>query len=99
MPHKKKRKTFIMSDSYRVLLIEDCANDAFFNLRALEGGGMKVQFERVQTTAQLKTVLVEKTWDFILSDHCLPGFNSFAALELYKSGGLDIPFIVVSGLI
>jgi len=88
-----------MTDLYRVLLIEDCANDAFFNLRALERGGMTVQFERVQTTDQLKSALREKTWDFILSDHCLPGFNSFAALELYKSGGLDIPFIVVSGLI
>jgi PAS domain S-box-containing protein len=88
-----------MSDQYRVLLIEDCAQDAFFNVRALKGGGMEVQFERDETAAQLKAALGAKTWDFILSDHSLPVFNSFAALEIYKGNGLDIPFIIVSGLI
>ena len=88
-----------MTDPYRLLLIEDCDHDAFFNLRALEGGGMKVQSERVQTADQLKAALKQQSWDFIISDHCLPGFNSLAALELYKTFGLDIPFIVVSGLI
>jgi two-component system, OmpR family, sensor histidine kinase VicK len=88
-----------MSDPYRVLLIEDCAHDAFFNVRALKSGGMEVQFERVDSAAQLKSALGAKTWDFILSDHCLPVFNSFAALEIFKRNGLDIPFIIVSGLI
>jgi PAS domain S-box-containing protein len=88
-----------MCDRYRVLLIEDCDEDVFFNLRALKGGGMDVQFEQVKTAAQLGTALTAKSWDFILSDHCLPGFDAFTALEQYKSRGLDIPFIVVSGLI
>jgi len=88
-----------MSHPYRVLLIEDCDHDAFFNIRALKGGGMAVQFERVETATQLRAALEAQTWDFILSDHCLPVFNAFAALEIYKGGGLDIPFIVVSGLI
>jgi PAS domain S-box-containing protein len=96
---RKNERHLIMSDLYRVLLIEDCAHDAFFNVRALKGGGMEVQFERVETAAQFNAALEKKTWDFILSDHCLPVFNSFAALEIYKGVGLDIPFIVVSGLI
>jgi PAS domain S-box-containing protein len=88
-----------MSDAYRVLLVEDCNADAFFTLRALSQGGMQVHFDRVETAAQLEGALAAESWDFILSDYRLPGFDGFAALEVYKKAGLDIPFIVVSGLI
>lgn len=84
---------------YRVLLIEDCAQDAFFILRALQRGGLEVQSERVETAADLQNALQTKSWDFVLSDYQLSGFDGLAALELYKRSGLDVPFIVVSGLI
>ena len=88
-----------MSILYRVLLIEDCVQDAALNQRALERGGLTVQTERVETVAQLKDALQNRTWDFILSDHRLPGFDGLTALGLYKESGLDVPFIVVSGQI
>ena len=88
-----------MSIPYRVLLIEDSPQDAFFNLRALERGGLEVQAERVETKSELKTALATGTWDLILSDYQMPGFNGLAALALYKDRGLDVPFIVVSGKI
>jgi PAS domain S-box-containing protein len=88
-----------MKMRYNVLLVEDSIPDAFFNLRALEKGGLQVHSERVQTAAEMKRALENATWDFILSDHCLPGFDAVEALEIYKAKGLDIPFIVVSGLI
>ncbi|HTL54736.1 MAG TPA: PAS domain S-box protein [Candidatus Limnocylindrales bacterium] len=88
-----------MSVPYRVLLIEDSPQDAFLNLRALERGGMEVQAERVETMAQLKAALERGSWDLVLCDYQMPGFNGLGALSLYKGSGLDVPFIVVSGQI
>jgi PAS domain S-box-containing protein len=88
-----------MSTGYRVLLIEDSVQDALFNHRALERGGLEVQSERVETAVQLKDALQARIWDFILSDHCMRGFDCLAALQICKESGLDIPFIVVSGQI
>jgi PAS domain S-box-containing protein len=88
-----------MSIPYRVLIIEDSVEDAFFNLRALQRAGLEIQSERVETLPQLTNALETKSWDFILSDYQLPGFNGLKALEMYKQRGLDIPFIVVSGMI
>src|SRR5215471_14750139 len=88
-----------MSVLYRVLLVEDCAVDARFNLHALERGGLQVKCERVDTADSMKSALESKDWDFILSDHRLPGFDALEALALYKGKGLDIPFIIVSGQI
>src|SRR5262252_4946344 len=84
---------------YRVLLVEDSAQDALFNLHALERGGLEVESERVETAAQMKRALETKTWDFILSDHRLPQFDGLQALDIYKRSGWDVPFIIVSGLI
>jgi PAS domain S-box-containing protein len=80
-------------------LIEDCVEHALLNIRALKAGGLDVQAERVETEAELKDALETKTWDFILSDYHLPGFGGQEALQVYKDSGLDIPFIIVSGLI
>jgi len=81
------------------LLVEDCVTDALLNARALERGGLEVVWERVETAAEMRAALAEKTWDFILCDYHLPWFNGLAALAVYKESGLDIPFIVVSGMI
>ena len=88
-----------MSIQYRVLLVEDCVTDALLSARAVERSGLQVVWERVETAAEMRTALAEKTWDFILCDYHLPWFNSLAALTVYKESGLDILFIVVSGMI
>src|SRR5690242_1530251 len=88
-----------MKIRYKVLVIEDSTQDTFFNLRALAKGGMEVQSEQVQTAVDMKAALDKTTWDFILSDHYSPGFDALEALEIYNEQRLDIPFIVVSGLI
>ena len=88
-----------MSAEFRVLLIEDCVADARLNLRALRRGGLQLEFERVDTTAEIQRALKAKTWDFILCDYHLPELDGLEALAIYKERGLDIPFIVVSGQI
>jgi PAS domain S-box-containing protein len=38
-------------------------------------------------------------WDLIITDYCIPGFGGPAALELYQQKHLEIPFIMVSGVL
>ncbi len=88
-----------MSKRLKVLIIEDSEDDTLFLLRELQRGGFDPQSERVETLARLTAALDRESWDLIISDHSLNGFNSLHALELVSQRKLDIPFIIVSGII
>ena len=88
-----------MGKSLRVLIIEDYEDDALSLVRELQRGGYEVEFERVETAEAMQSALMQKTWDLILTDYTLPGFNALQALEVLKASGLDLPFILVSGTI
>jgi two-component system, cell cycle sensor histidine kinase and response regulator CckA len=81
----------------RVLIVEDSEADAEFMLRALRNGGIAPAYERVQTADAMKRALEGQSWDVVLSDYSLPGFDAPSALALLQAHGQDIPFIVVSG--
>lgn len=86
------------SHSLRVLLIEDNIADADLVLEALRNAGFDVDYQRVETEADFVSALVSP-WDLILSDYQLPQFDGLRALELLKSSGRAVPFILVSGTI
>jgi PAS domain S-box-containing protein len=88
-----------METPLRLLLIEDSESDAALLIRHLEKGGYAVISERIETAEQLESALQEQSWDIIISDYQLPGFDASAALALFTAKGTDIPFIVVSGTI
>ncbi|PKL38758.1 MAG: hypothetical protein CVV41_22080 [Candidatus Riflebacteria bacterium HGW-Riflebacteria-1] len=81
----------------RCLQIEDSENDAALILRMLKKARFKVQGERVESAAELKTALMRQPWDVIIGDFHLPGFDAYKALSILHETGLDIPFIGVSG--
>lgn len=83
----------------RILIIEDSESDAFLLLRELRKGGYDVESERVETAESLRSALAEKTWDLVICDYSLPHLDAPRALEILKSSGLDLPFIIVSGTI
>lgn len=87
-----------MSDPLRVLIVEDSVNDTFFIVRELQRGGFNVEFERVETAASMQTALETQPWDLVISDYAMPLFGGAAALALFQQQSLDIPFIVVSGV-
>ena len=39
------------------------------------------------------------TSDIVIADYSMPGFDGIKALKLMQKHGLDIPFIIVSGVI
>ncbi len=65
----------------------------------LQKSGFAVAHQRVDTAAAMRDALQAQTWDVVLSDFHMPGFGAAEALELLLESGLDIPFIVVSGVI
>ena len=88
-----------MEKPVRVLVIEDSQEDTVLLLRELRRTGYEAEYERVETAIAMRAMLMEKSWDLILSDYTLPKFNALQALETLKASGLDIPFIIISGTI
>ena len=85
--------------SLRVLLVEDMQSDADLLVRHLTRAGFAIDHRRVDTAEAMRQALADGTWDLILCDCKMPGFDAPAALGVYQECGLDIPFIVVSGTI
>src|ERR1700722_6550582 len=89
-----------MKDMLKILLLEDCANDAEEIMRRLESN------EKFNCECRLATgretylkALEEFGPSVILSDHSLPEFDSKEALVLARRRFPDIPFIMVAGTI
>jgi signal transduction histidine kinase len=88
-----------MGNQLRILIVEDSEIDANLIVRHIRKLGFDVAFERVDTPEAMRVLLDKKEWDAILSDYSMPGFNALGALGVLKSSGLDLPFIIVSGVI
>jgi two-component system sensor histidine kinase UhpB len=83
----------------RVLLVEDCENDALLLERELTRGGFEPVVKRLDSPGAMSAALRDQTWDLVLADWSLPRFSALFALEMLKCNGLDLPFIIVSGTI
>ena len=81
-----------------VLLVEDNADDAFLLERHLRKNGFDATLVRVETADELRAELEQPGRpDLILADYNLPTFSGPEALQIVKSSGFDIPFIMLSG--
>ena len=87
------------SKPLRLLVVEDSPRDAEIVVREIRRGGFDVTWKRVETAEAMRTNLREKTWDIIVCDYQMPKFNGPAAIALLKETGIDIPLIIVSGVI
>ena len=88
-----------MKTVLRVLVVEDSSDDAELMLREIQRAGYAIEYERVETKADMLAALARHPWDIIFSDYSMPRFSAMAALATLKESGLDIPFLVVSGTI
>ena len=88
-----------MANVLDMIMVEDSEDDAHFIQEELEKAGYEVNAVRVDTASGLQSVLMQRNWHVILCDHSMPGFSAPAALRTLHESGLDIPFIIVSGII
>ena len=87
-----------MPTTIRVLILEDRPEDAELMAEELRRGGFDPLWQRVETEADYLAGLASGP-SVILADYYLPGFDAARALQLLRERGLDIPFIVVSGVV
>jgi PAS domain S-box-containing protein len=88
-----------MSTPLRVLLVEDSEGDARLIVLELEQSGYDVSFERVYNADAFRAALSNQDWDVIIADYYMPGFNGLEALAAANESGLELPFIIASGVI
>src|SRR3974390_576730 len=88
-----------MSGLLRVLVVVDSVEDTFVIVREVQRGGFYVTFERVETKAGRQDALETQSWDLVICDACMPLFSGMAALQLFQQRNLEIPFIMVSGVL
>ena len=86
-----------MENELAFIVIEDSPGDAALLLLVLRAAGFRFRAKRVDTAEDLKALLDSGTWDAIISDYLMPRFDGLEALQICKSRGLEIPFIMVSG--
>jgi len=83
--------------SIRVLIVEDCEDDAVLLIHELKRAAADVAWRRVDNPSAMRDALIDDDWDLVISDHSMPGFSSEDAYELMRRCGADIPFIIYSG--
>ena len=88
-----------MNTPLKILVVEDSSDDAITLIRQLRNGGYDTTYQQVDTPSQMKTALQQESWDIIISDYNMPNFSAPAALKILQEAKLDIPFIILSGVI
>jgi putative two-component system response regulator len=87
-----------MPESLNVLILEDRPDDAELIVYELRSAGYLPTWKRVDTEDDY-VASIQDGLDIILADFNLPQFNALRALHLLKEKALDVPFIIVSGVI
>lgn len=82
-----------------ILFVEDSDDDVELTLSELYRAGYGVNACRVETAIDMQKALDENTWDLIISDYKMPEFSAERSLQLYNDNKLDIPFIIISGVV
>jgi len=81
----------------RVLLLEDCPEDAALTTLELSRAGLHVVTERVASEDAFRRAVQEFVPDVILADQVLPQFTAVVALGMLRAMRSAAPVIVVAG--
>ena len=85
--------------STSILWLEDSESDVWIFSRKLKQAGFDAEIHHVETAAQFTEAIDKGSYDLILSDYDLPSFSPMEALVLIRERELDVPFLIVSGVI
>ncbi len=88
-----------MDSNLGVLIVEDSEDDTLLEVRQIELAGYVVDYERVETKADLESALSAKKWDVVLCDFTMPQFTGVEVLKIVRGKDSTVPFIFISGTI
>jgi len=81
----------------RLLLVEDCRDDAELLSMELIAGGLAFELLRVENVAHLREAIGDFAPHVVISDSNLPGFSGLEALLLVRELAPATPFLFLSG--
>jgi signal transduction histidine kinase len=84
---------------FRILLVEDNPDDELLIARQLRKDGLQVVSQRVETLDAVRESITTGSWDLVIADYCLTGFNGLDTLAVVKELDPNLPFILVSGTV
>jgi len=82
----------------RVLFIEDRQEDVELSVHCLRQAGLEVRCDVAQNAEEFAACLDRSAYDVVLADYSLPGWSGIEGLAVLQERGLDIPFILVTGI-
>ncbi|MFZ5863760.1 MAG: EAL domain-containing protein [Nitrospirota bacterium] len=88
-----------MTDIIRVLQLEDDATDAELIHRRLTHEGLYCEFVSVHNKDDFELALVSESFDVILCDFSIPGYDGMEALRTASRAAPDVPVVMVSGVL
>lgn len=86
-----------MKEQLQILMVEDSTADALLIEYELRKAGVRFTCVRVENREEFLAELNRRPPDLILSDHGMPCFDGFTALELAQERCPRVPFIFVTG--
>ncbi|MFH0990119.1 MAG: PAS domain S-box protein [bacterium] len=88
-----------MNTPLRILSLEDDEDDYELICATLLKEGIDCEIVRVSNRQDFLAAVWSKSFEIILADHSLPGFDGIAALDIAREHCPDVPFIFVSGVL
>lgn len=81
----------------RILHLEDNPLDAILIRERLIDDGLTAEITVVSNRAAFEEAIVSKSFDLILADYYLPGFDGLTALKILQEHDVKVPAILISG--
>ena len=88
-----------MTRPLRVLHLEDSPRDAELVRHRLEVEGVPCDIHLANGQASFESALAQESFDLIISDYNLPGYDGITALRQAQATQPDVPVILVSGTV
>ena len=85
------------SPRWRVLIVDDCVDDAELTTIELRGAGLDVECRRVDQETTLLQALADFMPHLVLSDLNLPGFSGQHAFEIVRERAPLARFVFLTG--
>jgi two-component system, OmpR family, response regulator len=85
------------SPRWRILLVDDCADDAELTMIELRGAGLEVECRCVDREDALIEALAGFAPQLVLSDLNMPGFSGRRAFDIVRERAPSTRFVFLSG--
>jgi diguanylate cyclase (GGDEF)-like protein len=83
----------------KVLIVDDSEADAVLVVNELKDLGFDLFWKRVETPETMIESLQQKEWDIVITDYIMPEFSAMDAINIIKDKNVDVPIIVLTGLV